>query len=97
VRAAVDRGARRDVGTDDLDLHVEPSEATVGGGAFPTARIPSWAVTIGGDANAVEARLRTGPIPVIARIEAGRVRLDLRGIDAADDASLVSLLAVALA
>lgn len=97
VRAAVRPRPRTADGTDDLDLRVEPSEATVGGGAFPTARIPSWAVTIGGDANAVEARLRTGPVPVIARIEAGRVRLDLRSIDAADDESLVSLLAVALA
>ena len=30
-----------------IDARVEPSEATVGGGAFPTARIPSSAVTIG--------------------------------------------------
>ena len=100
VRAAFrpkPRADDRDLRTDDRDLRVEPSEATVGGGAFPTARIPSWAVTIGGDANAVEARLRTGPVPVIARIEAGRVRLDLRSIDAADDESLVSLLASALA
>ena len=79
------------------DLRVEPSEATVGGGAFPTARIASWAVTIGGDANAIESRLRTGAVPVIARIEAGRVRLDLRGVDPADDAALVSLLIPALA
>jgi L-seryl-tRNA(Ser) seleniumtransferase len=92
VRAAF-RSRQR---SDDPGLHVEPCEATVGGGAFPTARIPSWAVTIGGDANAVEARLRTGHIPVIARIEAGRVRLDLRSIDAADDESLVSLLVSAL-
>ncbi len=74
------------------DLRVEPSEATVGGGAFPTARIASWAITIGGDAKAIETRLRTGAVPIIARIEAGRVRLDLRSIDPADDAALLSLL-----
>jgi L-seryl-tRNA(Ser) seleniumtransferase len=79
------------------DLRVEASEATVGGGAFPTARIPSWAVTLGGDANAIEARLRTGAVPVIARIEAGRVRLDLRSVDPTDDAALASLLRAALA
>ena len=79
------------------DLRVETSEATVGGGAFPTARIPSWAITLGGDANAIEARLRTGAVPVIARIEAGRVRLDLRSVDAADDDALASLLRAALA
>lgn len=87
--------AARDRST--TDIRVEPSEATVGGGAFPTARIASWAVTIGGDANAIEARLRTGAVPVIARIEAGRVRLDLRGVDPSDDAALISLLILALA
>ena len=79
------------------DVRVEPSFATVGGGAFPTARIPSWAVTVGGDANTIEARLRAGVVPVIARIEAGRVRLDLRSVDPGDDAVLLSLLTAALA
>ena len=90
VEGPVDAGAA-------TDFRVETSEATVGGGAFPTARIPSWAITLGGDANAIEARLRIGAVPVIARIEAGRVRLDLRSVDAADDAALASLLRAALA
>ena len=88
---------RADAMAADVGARVEPSESTVGGGAFPTARIPSWAVTLGGDANAIEARLRNGVVPVIARIEAGRVRLDLRSVDPSDDAVILSLITAALA
>ncbi len=76
---------------------VHASEATVGGGAFPTARIPSAAVTLAGDAAAIERRLRAGRIPVIARIADGRVHLDLRSLPAEDDATLVALVREALA
>jgi L-seryl-tRNA(Ser) seleniumtransferase len=79
------------------DVAVAASEATVGGGAFPTARIPSFAVTIGGDAGALEARLRAGAIPVVARIGDGRVLLDLRSVSPADDETLAALLRAALA
>ncbi|MBM4194893.1 MAG: L-seryl-tRNA(Sec) selenium transferase [Gemmatimonadetes bacterium] len=61
-----------------------PSEATVGGGAFPTARIPSSAVRLPGNAVQVEAALRTGDVPVIGRITGGAVFLDVRTI-AADE------------
>ncbi|MEK0431445.1 MAG: hypothetical protein RL139_1249, partial [Gemmatimonadota bacterium] len=76
---------------------VEPSEATVGGGAFPTARLASWAVTVGGDVETIEARLRAGAVPVVARIAESRVRLDLRSVPPDDDASLAELLGQALA
>lgn len=79
------------------DVTVEPCESTVGGGAFPTARIPSFAVTFGGDVVTLEARLRGGEIPVIARLEEDRLRLDLRSVDAADDTNLTALLRAALA
>jgi L-seryl-tRNA(Ser) seleniumtransferase len=70
------------------DARVEPTEGTVGGGAFPTARIPSSAVTIGGDIEAIEERLRRHALPVIATIRDGRLRLDLRSIPADQDAVL---------
>jgi len=76
---------------------VEASEASVGGGAFPTARIPSAAVTLPGDAMAIERRLRAGRLPVIARIAESRVRLDLRSLPPEDDAMLVALVREALA
>ncbi len=57
------------------------TEASVGGGAFPTARIPSIALALSAaSASRVEARLREAPVPVVGRIANGRVLLDLRGI-----------------
>lgn len=79
------------------DVRVEPSESTVGGGAFPTARLASWAVTLGGDAVGLETRLRAGAVPVVTRVADGRVRLDLRSVPPEDDASLVDLVGRALA
>ncbi|MDQ8156996.1 MAG: L-seryl-tRNA(Sec) selenium transferase [Gemmatimonadota bacterium] len=76
---------------------VVASEASVGGGAFPTARIPSAAVILGGEAMAIERRLRGGRLPVIARIADDRVRLDLRSLPPEDDATLVALVREALA
>ena len=97
-RAQVIATALAPEGEDDaLDVRVEPSEATVGGGAFPTARIPSVTVSIGGDVVAIERKLRLGEIPVIARIEDGRLLLDMRTIDPDDDATLTALLRAALA
>lgn len=77
--------ALREIGT---DARVEPSEATVGGGAFPTARIPSSAATIGGAVEPLERHLRRHAVPVIATIRDGRLRLDLRSIPVEQDALL---------
>lgn len=73
------------------------TDATVGGGAFPTARIPSFAVVLEGDAVVLEARLRYGVIPVIARIADGRLHLDLRSVPELADATLTTLVRAATA
>jgi len=62
---------------------VEPCTSTVGGGAMPTAELPSFAVTVTGDAEAHDRKLRGAAVPVIARIAEGRLWLDVRTI--ADD------------
>jgi L-seryl-tRNA(Ser) seleniumtransferase len=64
-----------------------PSEATVGGGAFPGARIASSCVAIGADAADAERRLRLAPVAVIARVLDGRARLDMRSVPAEHDAA----------
>ena len=56
--------------------------ATVGGGAFPTARIPSAALLAAGDPVATEARLRGAAPAIVARIADGMVLLDLRSVPA---------------
>ena len=78
------------------DVTVVATEATVGGGAFPTARIRSVALSIGGDAGALDARLRTGEPAVVGRISGGRMILDLRAIPPRDDHALVGALSRAL-
>jgi L-seryl-tRNA(Ser) seleniumtransferase len=87
VRAAVARPA----------VAVVESEASVGGGAFPTARIPSIALAIDGPAPEIELRLRSGDPPVIARVADGRVLLDLRTIFPSDDPPLAQAIRSALA
>jgi L-seryl-tRNA(Ser) seleniumtransferase len=76
---------------------VVASEAAVGGGAFPTARIPSAAVALPGDAEDVERRLRLGDPPVIGRIVDGRCLLDLRSVSEADDPAFIETVVRALA
>jgi L-seryl-tRNA(Ser) seleniumtransferase len=57
------------------------TSATVGGGAFPGASIPSAAVALDvASPKALEARLRGGSVPVIGRITDGTVVLDLRSV-----------------
>ena len=69
----------------------------VGGGAFPTAKLASWAIAPVGDATTIERALRGGAVPVIARVNEGRVLIDLRTIAPEDDDLLVRAIAAALA
>ena len=76
---------------------IADTEAGVGGGAFPTARIPSTAVAVGaGDADATERRLRAGRMPVIGRVANDAVLLDLRSVPERDDAAFGDAVAAAL-
>ena len=72
-----------------LPCDVVETEASVGGGAFPTARIPSFAVALSGQADEIERRLRVGTHAVIGRIGNGRLMLDLRSVPEAYDDQLV--------
>jgi L-seryl-tRNA(Ser) seleniumtransferase len=80
-----------------IDAEVSTSTASVGGGAFPTAEIPSRAVVIKADADAVEARLRHGEPAVIGRIADGKLFLDLRSVMPREDGPLTTAIAKARA
>ena len=79
-----------------LAVVVEGCLSAVGGGAMPTAALPSFAVTLSGrSADALDAALRAAPVPVVARIADGRLWLDVRTLlpdDLADVASAVRAL-----
>ena len=51
-----------------------------GGGSTPEQSLPTWLLAFPGNAIAAERALRGGEPPVIARIENGRVVLDLRTV-----------------
>ncbi len=71
------------------------AEAFLGGGSAPERPIPGEALALaGGDARL--ARLRTGRPPVVAYLRDGRLILDLRTVDPADDEPLAAAVRRAL-
>jgi L-seryl-tRNA(Ser) seleniumtransferase len=66
---------------------VVESEALPGAGSAPGVTMPSIAVSLPGD---WLAALRSHETPVIGRTRDGRTRLDLRSVDAPDDAVLIA-------
>ena len=71
------------------------ADAFVGGGAAPEAPIPGEALALSGDQKLLR-RLRMGDPSIIAYVREGRVLLDLRTIDPADDERLVGAVLRAL-
>jgi L-seryl-tRNA(Ser) seleniumtransferase len=70
--------------------------SAVGGGASPDASIGTTLIELQ-DSELSEAQLemelRLAEIPVIARIESGRVILDLRTVGESEEAELIEILA----
>ena len=71
----------------DFDLRVEPCLSQIGSGSLPVDRLPSAALTLtprdgrGSRLEALAARWRQLPVPVIGRIYDGRLWLDLRCLE----------------
>jgi L-seryl-tRNA(Ser) seleniumtransferase len=63
-----------------IEAKVVDSSASVGGGAFPTAAIPSLAIALSRKPQEVEKKLRLGDPAVIGRISEGNLLLDLRSV-----------------
>lgn len=63
----------------------------LGGGTLAQERIPSIAVAIGVEGpDRLAAQLRSGTPPIVARIDEGRLLLDLRTIFPEDDATVIA-------
>jgi L-seryl-tRNA(Ser) seleniumtransferase len=93
TRAADLTAALRSAG---IGADVVESVASVGGGAFPTARIASAAVRLAGDAVTIEERLRAATPPVVARVADDHVLLDMRSVPVRDDAGFRGTVVTAL-
>ncbi len=65
--------------------------SAVGGGSAPGRVLPTRLVAIGLPARRLESSLRSSNPPVVARIDVGRVLLDLRTVDPADEVELADV------
>ena len=77
------------------------SLSAIGGGSLPGETLPSWALSIEGDAaaggaEALAQRLRQGDPPVVGRIEEERVLLDARTILPEEEDSMLGAVRQAL-
>ncbi|ROS09988.1 L-seryl-tRNA(Sec) selenium transferase [Raoultella sp. BIGb0399] len=80
----------------DFALRVEPCLSQIGSGSLPVDRLPSAALTFsprdgrGSQLDALAARWRLLPVPVIGRVYEGRLWLDLRCLD--DESGFMEML-----
>jgi L-seryl-tRNA(Ser) seleniumtransferase len=79
-----------------LRFEVLDGESVIGGGAAPSAVLPTRLIALTHEklsADEITARLRESVPPIIARVEDGRVLLDLRTVFPEQDANLSAALA----
>jgi L-seryl-tRNA(Ser) seleniumtransferase len=79
-----------------LKLELVDGESVIGGGAAPSAVLPTLLIAVTHavlSADELSARLRGSDPPVVARVEEGRVLLDVRTVFPEQDANLATGLA----
>jgi L-seryl-tRNA(Ser) seleniumtransferase len=78
-----------------LKVEIMDGESLLGGGAAPSSVLPARVLALtceGLSADELAARLRSSETPIIARVEEGRVMLDLRTVFPAQDAAVAAAL-----
>lgn len=98
IAARVDRFIETASGIGGIraQLGIVEGESVVGGGSAPEVRPPTVLISVsveGAKAEEIESALRGGDPPVVARIANEKVVLDLRTVDASEDAELMNALA----
>jgi len=88
IRERADRLASQISGAGISGAVVEAGESLIGGGSTPDIALPTWLISIAADEN----KLRAGNPPIIARVEKGRVLIDLRTVLPEEEAALVQAL-----
>jgi L-seryl-tRNA(Ser) seleniumtransferase len=79
----------------ELKIDVIDGESVIGGGAAPSAVLPTRLLAVTRDglsADEISARLRASQPALIARVEDGRVLLDLRTVFPEQDAAVIAAL-----
>ncbi len=75
-----------------LKVEVVATRSVIGGGSAPGATLPSRAVSVSSSeigADEIARKLREWETPIIARVEEGRVLLDLRTVEPEQDGVIV--------
>jgi len=83
----------------EVDLELLEGSSRVGGGALPTAELPTVLISLrvpGKEASELAGRLRGGSPPVIVRLQQERLLFDLRTVGPEQDELLLQALAAAL-
>jgi L-seryl-tRNA(Ser) seleniumtransferase len=78
-----------------LHLDIVKGESLIGGGAAPSAALATRLISITSrqlSADELAARLRAGDPPIVARVEEGKVLLDLRTVFPQQDSAIASAL-----
>jgi L-seryl-tRNA(Ser) seleniumtransferase len=78
-----------------LKVEIVESRAVLGGGSAPGSTLPTRAITVSSqrmNADELLRGLREWEAPIIARVEDGRVLLDLRTVEPAQDQTIVAAL-----
>ncbi|HEX4426913.1 MAG TPA: L-seryl-tRNA(Sec) selenium transferase [Terriglobales bacterium] len=81
--------------SEKLDVELIDGESVIGGGAAPSAVLPTRLLAIsceGLGSNELAARLRASDPPIVARVEDGRVLLDLRTVFPGQDEDVIATL-----
>jgi L-seryl-tRNA(Ser) seleniumtransferase len=84
------------IATPKLNVEIVDGESILGGGAAPSSILPTRLLALtceGLSADEMAARLRSSELPIIARVDEGRVLLDLRTVFPDQDAAVAAALA----
>jgi len=91
-----DRAARLLAALAGIPAELVPGRSVIGGGSTPAMELPTTLLSLdprpGLSASDCEQRLRTGPTPVIARVEKDRVLLDLRTVFPEQESILAAMI-----
>ncbi|HEX2328717.1 MAG TPA: L-seryl-tRNA(Sec) selenium transferase, partial [Candidatus Angelobacter sp.] len=79
----------------DLKVEIIAGESLVGGGSAPTSTLPTFLLAITSQslsADELATALRIAETPVVARVEEGRVLIDLRTVSPEEEEPLIRAL-----
>lgn len=93
IRSRAEDFVRQLGSIEGCSIEVAEGESVIGGGTAPTASLPAFVISVSSERHTPEellARLRKQSPPVIARIEADRLLLDLRTVFPDEQLALLS-------